>query len=537
MARMPLFSLLVILLKPNQVVFRDWSPVALSVGTEEEYEASVLSVEVAATDLVATSSIGFILYGSDGLIVELNDAAATFFNVDSSALSGAVIRDIPSVRVCRPDGSVFQTEDYPVVVSLRERRPVKDVICGLDVRGLPVRWAKVSTNLIERGGEVQGVISTWVDCTSQVELSRVLALGDEFLTVIESVDTPESIYQTLCDVLVDSGHYPLAWIGTDAQDEWGTVEMSYSAGEIGYLFDGMVSTLATSERGVGVTGTALRTQEVCFTNNVETDDHFSFWRQRLHDFDLWAAIAVPIAGEPARVLTVYDRHPLAFDQPLIHGVVEIVGMVTQRIETLQTLERVRQGFEGAIAAIGQITEERDPYTEGHQIRVASLGGAIARRLGFDEQLSRLIELSGEVHDVGKVAVPAEILTKPGRLSALEYKMVQEHCRIGAGILSKASMPWPITEVAMQHHERLDGSGYPLGLSGDDIVMPARIIAVADVMEAMMNHRPYRPALGLDTALAEIQAQRGICLDADVVDACVAIFEEGFGFVPVNSATR
>lgn len=150
---------------------------------------------------------------------------------------------------------------------------------------------------------------------------------------------------------------------------------------------------------------------------------------------------------------------------------------------------------------------------------------------------RFIELSGEVHDIGKVAVPAEILTKPGRLGPLEYEMVKGHCQTGANILSRASLPWPIVEVTLQHHERMDGSGYPFGLKGSEIIMPARIIAVADVVEAMMNHRPYRPALGLEAALAEVVSGRGTLFDADVVDACVALFEGGFDFSVVVQSPR
>jgi HD-GYP domain-containing protein (c-di-GMP phosphodiesterase class II) len=176
-----------------------------------------------------------------------------------------------------------------------------------------------------------------------------------------------------------------------------------------------------------------------------------------------------------------------------------------------------------------MTDVRDPYTQGHQSRVGTLAGEIARRLGLDPELVRLVRLAGDVHDVGKITVPAEILNKPGRLTTIEYEMVKTHSQVGWNILTKASLPWPIAEVALAHHERLDGSGYPFGLSGDAIILPARIVAVADVVEAMGNHRPYRPALGIDDALAEIVAGRDTRYDASAVDACVAAFEEGYAF--------
>jgi HD-GYP domain-containing protein (c-di-GMP phosphodiesterase class II) len=183
-----------------------------------------------------------------------------------------------------------------------------------------------------------------------------------------------------------------------------------------------------------------------------------------------------------------------------------------------------------------MTEARDPYTEGDQRRVGALAVAIARELGLSAKEIDLIRQSSNVHDVGKISVPAENLTRPGKLSRLEFEMVKHHSQIGSGILARARLPWPIAEVALQHHERLDGSGYPSGLRGDEIIMPARIISVADVVEAIAHHRPYRPAWGLDLALAEVRAGAGTKFDADVVAACIAVFDAGFTFSQANSAS-
>jgi HD-GYP domain-containing protein (c-di-GMP phosphodiesterase class II) len=161
--------------------------------------------------------------------------------------------------------------------------------------------------------------------------------------------------------------------------------------------------------------------------------------------------------------------------------------------------------------------------------------AIATQYGLDIKMIELIRQSGDVHDIGKIAVPSEILTKPSRLSPLEFEMVKLHTVVGYEILSKASLPWPIAEVALQHHERLDGSGYPYGIPGGEIILPARIIAVADVVEAMTQHRPYRPGLGLDKALAEVSAGAGTLFDADVVESCIAVFEAGFTFANPSSS--
>jgi HD-GYP domain-containing protein (c-di-GMP phosphodiesterase class II) len=197
------------------------------------------------------------------------------------------------------------------------------------------------------------------------------------------------------------------------------------------------------------------------------------------------------------------------------------------------MSQLAAALDGTLAALGQMTENRDPYTAGHQIHVGALGSslaaAIATECGLDLKMIELIRQSGDVHDIGKVAVPSEILTKPGRLSPLEFEMVKQHTLAGYDILSRASLPWPIAEVAVQHHERLDGSGYPNGLPGDQIILPARIIAVADVVEAMSQHRPYRPGLGIDKALAEMTEGAGTRFDANVVKCCLAVFEAGFTF--------
>jgi putative nucleotidyltransferase with HDIG domain len=171
-------------------------------------------------------------------------------------------------------------------------------------------------------------------------------------------------------------------------------------------------------------------------------------------------------------------------------------------------------------------EWRDPYTAGHQKRVALISMALAKKLGLESDAVQALYMAGMVHDIGKVAVPAEILTKPTHLTDLEMKMVQEHAETGYQILKDIPFPWPIADMVHQHHERLDGSGYPKGLSGDQISQGARILAVADTIEAMSTHRPYRPARGLASAMEEVRAEAGSKLDAKVVDAAFELLKEG-----------
>jgi len=206
---------------------------------------------------------------------------------------------------------------------------------------------------------------------------------------------------------------------------------------------------------------------------------------------------------------------------------DLEKQVFSRTEDLRhTMDNLQKAMSGIIEAMGITVEKRDPYTAGHQERVASCAIAIAKKMGLSKNKIEGIRLAGLIHDVGKIAVPAEILSKPGKISAHEFGIIRSHAQVGYDILKKIDFPWPISQIVYQHHERLDGSGYPRGLSGDDILLEARIIAVADVVEAMASHRPYRPALGIEIALKEIRKNRGQFFDPHVVDVCCELFESG-----------
>lgn len=183
-----------------------------------------------------------------------------------------------------------------------------------------------------------------------------------------------------------------------------------------------------------------------------------------------------------------------------------------------------------LQALSLMLEKRDPYTSGHQRRVADLAEKIAIEMGLSKDQAHGIRLAGIVHDIGKIQTPSDVLTKPGILSDIEYSLMKLHPQAGYEILSGIKFPWPIAKAVQQHHERLDGSGYPSGLKGSEIIIDAQIIAVADTVEAMSSHRPYRPGLGLDAALEEILRKRGIHFDPEVVDACIRLFKErGYAF--------
>lgn len=207
----------------------------------------------------------------------------------------------------------------------------------------------------------------------------------------------------------------------------------------------------------------------------------------------------------------------------------IIRNITERKQTelkLQTVnERLRAGLLCTIQVVSRAAEAKDTYTAGHQLRVSRLARRIAQEMGLDSDRVEGIRLGALIHDVGKIQIPSELLSKPAKLSVTEFELVKDHCLHGYNIMKDIEFPWPIAEIAYQHHERLDGSGYPQGLKGEAICLEARIVAVADVVEAISSHRPYRPGLGIQMGLDEIMAKRGKCFDSQAVDACIKLFTE------------
>jgi PAS domain S-box-containing protein/putative nucleotidyltransferase with HDIG domain len=211
----------------------------------------------------------------------------------------------------------------------------------------------------------------------------------------------------------------------------------------------------------------------------------------------------------------------------------IIDDITDRIKAEQELkysyQKLKTVLNGTVNALASTTEKRDSYTAGHQHRVTQLATAIAQEMGFAADRVDGIKVAGIVHDIGKIHVAAEILNKPIALNDLEMALVKTHCQAGYEILKTIEFPWDVAEIVLQHHERVNGSGYPRGLTGEEILMEAKILAVADVVEAMVSHRPYRAALSTDKALEEISSNRGVLYNEDVVDVCMRLFERGFKF--------
>jgi len=213
-------------------------------------------------------------------------------------------------------------------------------------------------------------------------------------------------------------------------------------------------------------------------------------------------------GNPAMVVKVYK---------------DITGRKRAEEELRHNMKQMRKNLDGTIQAIARTVETRDAYTAGHQRRTTDIAGAVAYEMGLSREVIGAIRMAGVIHDLGKISIPAEILSKPGGLSESETSMIRQHPQAGYEILQGIDFKWPVADIVLQHHERLNGSGYPYGLKDEEILLEAKIIGVADVIEAMASHRPYRPALGIDDAFEEITMNKGILYDPDVVDASIDLF--------------
>jgi putative nucleotidyltransferase with HDIG domain len=384
------------------------------------------------------------------------------------------------------------------------------------------------------------------DASVREELEKrgwALSAFSEAAATLARATSTELLIQEVCDAIALQGPYKLAWVGEAVHDEFKTVRVVGAAGSaVGYIENIVVSWSETESTGSGPAGKSIRSNQTYVVVDGELDPGFITWRERAKQFGIRSVIGCPIPdGQddiPYGSLLVYSTLPNSFGDSeikLFEGLAKEIGFGLRSIERQHKLddqihekeltqERLAGALRATIEAMSKTMEWRDPYTAGHQKRVAMISMAIARQLGWDDERIQALYMAAMVHDIGKMAVPSEILTKPSRLNDIEMQLVQGHVEAGYQILKDIPFPWPIAEMVYQHHERLDGSGYPNKLVGEQICEEARVLAVADTIEAMATHRPYRPAKGLNAALEEIKAESGDKLDVKVVEAAFKLLE-------------
>ena len=392
------------------------------------------------------------------------------------------------------------------------------------------------------------------DITERKQAEAAIGHANRALAALSAVNrslvrasSEDELLQLICHAIVHQRGYRMAWVGYVQHDESQSIRIMARAGhDEGYL-DAMQLTWAETERGLGPTGRAVRSGATQLCQDIANDPLYLPWRDAALKHGYAASIGLPLLNGDNTVfgiLNVYAEEVNAFTPYEIDLLEEMAGDLAFGVRSLHTrherdlalvknqeqLVQLQDSLEDTVRAIATIVEMRDPYTAGHQIRVADLAMTIARQMGLPDEQIHAIHLAGIVHDLGKIQIPAEILSKPGKITDIEYSLIKVHPQAGYDILKGIDFPWPIAQMVLQHHERLDGSGYPQGLKGDAILLEARILSVADVVEAISAHRPYRPGLGIDIALGEITRNRGIFYDPQVVDACLTLFrEQGYTF--------
>lgn len=354
-------------------------------------------------------------------------------------------------------------------------------------------------------------------------------------------DDEDELLQDICNVIFETGEYPYVWIGYAEYDETKRIKPMAQAGfEAGFL-EALPLTWEDNESGRNPSGLAIRENAAVMVGDIDNEETLTAWKEPLQRLGIASVVSFPLQenNKVFAVLTICSCDTNAYDHDELMLLSELsedlnFGILTMRYrkvherlqeENLETAEHLERTFGDTIRAIALTVEKRDPYTAGHQQQVAELCKAIGYELGLDNERIIGLHLGAMIHDIGKIYVPSEILNRPGRLTAPEFEIIQTHPQVGYEIIKDVSFPWPVGEMILQHHERLDGSGYPKGLAGEEIILEARILAVADTVEAMVAHRPYRPSRGIKIALDEITSQRGQLYDAAVVDACLKLFSE------------
>ncbi|MFA6857556.1 MAG: HD domain-containing phosphohydrolase [Treponema sp.] len=435
-------------------------------------------------------------------------------------LNKEVFKELQENRYIRYDDLPLETKDGRLI-------SVEFVSNVYDCDGIDIIQCNIRDNSSRKLAEIALQAAT-----------RTLKILNESNTALINSQTEQILLDEYCRIAVQTGGYKMAWIGFSEMDGAGKniIPMAYY-GNTGCYSELSKITWSEGDYGNGPTGRAIRTMQVQVCENISADPTLKNWHNKAAECGYRSLIVLPflLSEKTTACFSFFGTTSHTWSSPERELLQDVAADLAFGIKALRTAivkaqeqESLRVSLEQTIQVIAETIGQRDSYTAGHQRRVASICTGIGLELGLSADRIHGLHLAATIHDLGKIGIPAEILVKPVKLSSIEYALVKEHVNIGIRILKNVVFPWPITEIIWQHHERLDGSGYPRGLTGDKLLLESKILAVADVVEAMASHRPYRPSLGIEAALAEIEAHRGTFFDAEVVDACVRIFhEKGF----------
>jgi putative nucleotidyltransferase with HDIG domain len=353
------------------------------------------------------------------------------------------------------------------------------------------------------------------------------------LALVRATSEDELLRQVTNTIVLHSDHQ-LATVCYAADDPQKSITpMAWSGTEDSYYLSDAIS-WANTEQGQLPIAKAIRNGKIENCADIASYAGYAPWKSAALAHSYASNIALPLNSGDKTFggLSIYSSKINAFDTEEVQLLEELADDLAYGIEALRTRKEheqhaiiLRQSLKQFIQTIADTVEARDLYTAGHQRRVAELATAIAQEMGLPEEQIDGINLAAIIHDLGKIRIPSEILSKPGKINEVEFMLIKTHPQAGYDILKNVKFPWPIADIILQHHEKMDGSGYPQGLKGDQILLESRILTVADVVEAMSSHRPYRAALGIEAALDEIRRGRKVEYDAAAVDACLKLFTE------------
>ncbi len=509
-----------------------------------EVERSIHAAIVSAIESVLPN--GIMLVDGTGRTVAFNKGFLEVWGIAESSVRDRTLSElfpVISQRVSNPTDYLMKTNE----IFGHATGPSYDEIPLTDGRILDRYTAPVfkldGTSL----GRVAFVQDITLQKRSELSLRRLnrvlLALIRQSEALVSNL-TETAIMREICRCLVEVGGYGLAWIGIPKPGTAGRLDAFGAVGDRGQDITTIIENWNSGEPRLGIMSAASTSGTIQVVRDFQEEARTSAIHRRIAEENGFAAgAAMPLDSHNGvyAVLMMFSRQKDSFDEDELSILKIMADNLVKGIRAIRVAEdreaavaRWRNGMISTITTLSGTMEMRDPYTAGHQSRVGALSAAIATELKLPEEQVQGIFLAGQIHDIGKITVPAEILTRPGALSALELELIRTHPMAGYNLLKDLDFPWPIAKAVLQHHERLDGSGYPDKRLGPDIVLDAKILAVADVVESMTSHRPYRPAIGLDKALAEVEAGKGNLYDTAVVEACVKLFRENRFAFPVHT---
>lgn len=470
------------------------------------------------------------------------------FSSANSALCqmlGYSIEEFTRLRV----SDIHLQQDWPYVFEQFDKQVSGEIQLATNMpvkrKDGSVLYADINTAPVSLGDK-NYLVGIFRDITERKQAEEALARANRALRTLSAGNlalvraaSEDELLRSVTSIIVKQSGYSMAAVYYAEDDpEKSITPMAWSGVEDSYCSEQHLSWADTKQGQLPITMT-IRSGKTQVCHDIASDADFESWRDAALARGFASNIALPLSsgGRTFGGLSIYSSDVGAFDEEEVRLLAELVNDLAYGIITLRTRREheqhtitLRQSLEQSIETIADTVEARDPYTAGHQRRVSELATAIAREMSLPDEQINGIHLAAIIHDLGKIHVPAEILSKPGKLTDIELMLVKTHPQAGYDILKNVKFPWPIADIILQHHEKLDGSGYPQGLKGEQILLESRIMTVADVVEAISSHRPYRSALGITAALSEIERGRGSVYDPAIVDVCLMLFaKKGFTF--------